>query len=129
MAPALPRLLVVDDEADIRETVELLVGVKLPGVEVVTAASGMDALQKLQAGRFDAVLTDFRMPGMDGAELVERLRASHPGLPTALFTAYVDSDFMRRMHDRHPGLKVIAKPLEIEGFTATLRELLGLRKA
>lgn len=124
----MPRLLVVDDEADIRETVELLVAAKLPGVDVVTAATGMDALQRLKEDRFDAVLTDFRMPGMDGAELVERLRAEHPSLPTALFTAYVDSEFLRRMHERLPGLKVIAKPLEIDSFTASLRELLGSGK-
>jgi CheY-like chemotaxis protein len=82
------RILVVDDEASIREVVALCLQ-RLGGWEVFTAASGHDALQKLQAEPPDAIILDVMMPEMDGFTFLKYLRAdpSTQPIPVVLLTA------------------------------------------
>jgi DNA-binding NtrC family response regulator len=84
--PARARLLVVDDEPHQRE---MLSGIlDRAGYQVETAADGHEAVRLLERGSFDLILTDQRMPGMEGIELLERVRGAHPSLPVVLMTAY-----------------------------------------
>lgn len=110
----MPRLLLVDDEPDILETVVLLIDARLPGVAVTTAGNGLAALEALQRERFDAVLTDYKMPGMDGATLIQRIRERWPGLPALMFTAFMDAGTLAEVHAKVPGLKIIPKPLDVD---------------
>ena len=66
VAKPLPRLLVVDDEPDILETVRLVLTFAIPDLHVSTASNGVEALLELERNDIDAVLTDYKMPGMDG---------------------------------------------------------------
>jgi two-component system NtrC family sensor kinase len=69
-------VLVVDDEADIREALsEILRGARH---RVVTASSGREALQRLATERYDAILTDIRMPDLDGRALYEEIARRWP---------------------------------------------------
>jgi DNA-binding NtrC family response regulator len=80
------RVLVVDDEADARTALaELLRG---DGYLVETAADGFKALGKVEEFAPDVVLTDLRMPGMHGVELLKRLRADRPDLVVLVMTAF-----------------------------------------
>src|SRR3712207_3091239 len=73
-----PRVLVVDDDAGVRYTLRETLA-SLSGVEVDEAADGEVALERLTAHPCDLVITDLRMPKMDGLELVRRLRRlAHP---------------------------------------------------
>ena len=82
-------ILLVDDEQLVRiATGEML---RELGHDVVEASSGADALAKLRAGSFDIVVTDYKMPRMNGAELAQHARAIHPGLPVLLITGYTGS--------------------------------------
>lgn len=108
------RLLLVDDEPDILETVAELVDATMPGVAVTPVPNGFVALETLERERFDAVLTDFKMPGMDGAVLIQRIRERWPGLPTLMFTAFMDTSTLAEIHARVPDLKIIPKPLDVE---------------
>jgi two-component system, NtrC family, response regulator AtoC len=78
------RVLVVDDEPGVRESVRILLS---GDYEVTTAASGDAALEAVQRDRPHLVLLDIIMPGMDGMELLERIRVSNPGLPVVILTA------------------------------------------
>jgi len=78
------RVLVVDDELGVRESVRILLS---EGYEVTTVASGDVALEAIQRERPHLVLLDIIMPGMDGMELLERVRVSDPGLPVVILTA------------------------------------------
>ena len=79
--------LVVDDAAvDQRIAGRLLE--KDAGLEVLYASDGVEALAAIKEREPDLVVTDMLMPNMDGLELVDRIRADHPGVPVILMTAY-----------------------------------------
>ncbi len=73
MAIGLPTLLLVDDEFATLEVLELLF--EPEGYRVLTAANGDEALELLGSDHVDLVITDYKMPKMDGVELCERMRA------------------------------------------------------
>lgn len=80
-------LLVVDDEDVRAATAEILIDADQ---DIVEAANVDDAFQRLrEEGKFDAVLTDFVMPGKSGGDLIRQLRADHPQLPILLVTGFV----------------------------------------
>jgi len=80
------RLLVVDDEEPQR--VMLANILERAGFAVVTAAEGREAMGRLEEGSFDLLLTDQRMPAMDGLELLDRAHKLQPRMPVVLMTAY-----------------------------------------
>lgn len=80
------RVLLIDDQPDVRESVSDML--KALGHNVSVAADGRTALQLVQNGTFDVVLTDLRMPGMDGLDLAKRLRALRPDVPVVLLTGW-----------------------------------------
>ena len=79
-------ILVVDDEACIRD-ICAQVAAEL-GYECVTAQNGEDAIKLLDERRFDAVLTDVRMPRCDGFELFDHIHANAPDTAVAMMTGY-----------------------------------------
>jgi len=68
------KILLVDDDQNLREVVAYILGEA--GHEVVLAGGGEEGLQRFTANRPDLVLTDVRMPGLDGIELLRRIRAA-----------------------------------------------------
>jgi len=83
------RILLVDDNANglaARRTV-----LEELGHRIVTAANGSEALEQFTAHKFDLVVTDYKMPRMDGLELIGRLRTHTPTLPIIMISGYVDT--------------------------------------
>ncbi len=78
-------LIVEDDEIFLRPLQRSL---EVAGYDVLTRSSGEEAIDTLKNDDADLVLTDKRLPGMDGVELVRRLKAEHPDLPVVVMTAY-----------------------------------------
>lgn len=114
------RILIVDD--DYRMTRTLADILSLSGHEVTEAGSGPDALEKVRALSFDCVLTDIKMPEMNGVELHRQLREAQPGLPVVLMTAYASDDLIRLGLDEGV-VGVFDKPLNINhllGFFSSL---------
>ena len=83
---AAKRVLVVDDDPEVLRFVETVLADE--GFEAVAAADGSDALRRLGERAFDLLLTDIRMPGMDGFELVRRARQSHPDVRVLFMSGY-----------------------------------------
>jgi two-component system response regulator MprA len=79
------RVLVVDDEPDVREAIET--ALQLDGHRVTTAVDGLEALQRLGRGEFDAIVLDVLMPNIDGFEVCRRIRASGSRAPVLILTA------------------------------------------
>jgi two-component system response regulator HydG len=91
MADPPARVLVVDDELEMAET--LADGLADRGYAAVAVSSGQEALARLAAESFDALVTDLRMPSVDGLDLLAAARRAAPDLPVLVMTAYgaVDS--------------------------------------
>jgi excisionase family DNA binding protein len=81
-----PRVLIVDDEPAVREM--LAKTLSLSHYDVQTAEDGETALECLKAGAIDLLITDLRMPGMDGLSLMRAARRCDPALPVIVITAY-----------------------------------------
>jgi two-component system OmpR family response regulator len=115
------RLLVVDDEPVI---LELLAGaLRFAGFDVLTAATGAEALRAAAAGRPDLILLDVMMPGCDGFEVIRRIHDGGPRIPVIFLTA---RDTPR---DRVAGLSLggddyITKPFSLDEMLARISAVL-----
>jgi diguanylate cyclase (GGDEF)-like protein len=79
-------ILVVDDNLEVRELLHQMT--TFLGYPSITAADGVDALEKMDQNTFDIVITDIRMPRMDGIELIRRIIANFPGVDIIAVTGY-----------------------------------------
>ena len=116
------RILIVDDDPDIRES--LPGGLSATGTEIATARDGEEALARVASEPPDIVLTDVRMPGLDGVELLRLLRDRAPEVDVILMTAYDDMptvvagmregarDFLVKPLDLHDLRRVVAEVFE-----------------
>ena len=115
------RLLVVDDDPSVREALELVLD--LNGFVVATAADGSEAIRTLAVDRPDAVILDVLMPGLDGLEVCQRMRAIGDRTPVLMLTARAE------VSERVAGLEAgaddyLVKPFASEELVARLRALL-----
>lgn len=85
-----PALLIVDDEAAIRELLQR--HFRYLGYDVATAENGVAALEALADRRTDIVISDIRMPEMDGVTLLERIRADYPMVRVIMITGFVTQE-------------------------------------
>ena len=115
------RILVVDDEAYITDLIAA--GLRFVGFEVDTAAEGRDALAKVAATRPDLVVLDISMPGIDGLEVVERLRRDGVATPVVFLTARdAPADRIRGLHVG--GYDYITKPFSLDELLARIEAIL-----
>ena len=84
------RILVADDDAVIREGLRRILTAE--GYDVETVSNGRAALERLEQQRFKLLVTDLKMPGMSGLEVLQSLRACQPELPVVLITGYAAID-------------------------------------
>ncbi len=119
------RLLIVDDEQDLRDVIQISLE-EFAGWEVVTAASGKEALLAAQTGHWDAILLDVSMPDMDGLCVFKQLQANPATkiIPIVLLTAKVlPSD---RRHFSQLGVAgVITKPFDPVTIGRETAKILG----
>lgn len=113
------RILLVDDDALISmSTVYMLEDL---GHDAVEANSGAQAIAELEKGeRFDLMITDFSMPHMNGGELAEAVRRTHPDLPILLATGYAEMP-----KGSNIALPRIGKPYSQEQLAAQIARLLA----
>jgi two-component system response regulator PilR (NtrC family) len=118
-------ILIADDEASIRDGLAELL--RDEGYEVTTAEDGTRAIAAIDGGNFDAVITDLRMPGADGLEVLRHTREVAPQTLVLLVTAYASVEtaveaLRQGAHD------YILKPLLFEDVLGKLRRLLEYRQ-
>ena len=109
------RILVVDDDPGVLST--LTANLELEGFSVTGASSAVAALDaSTKYGPFDLVITDMRMPEMNGAQLIRKLRVLQPGIPVILMTAFLESSAVAEVV-REGVFTVVTKPFEVEALT------------
>ncbi len=117
------RILLVDDEQALCRLTKLNLE-RTGEFEVATAYSGEEALERVQGADFDLVITDFRMPGMNGKELLDVLKVMNPQRPVVLFSIYHDdsSTITPDLEEKADGL--ISKPIDHEKLVQTIHQAL-----
>src|SRR3712207_8235219 len=114
-------ILVVDDEKSQREILEMILSGE--GYDVTTAASGEAALRIARERRFDLALTDLKMTGMDGIELLSRLLAFDSSIIVILLTAHGSIESAKEAL-RRGAFDYLEKPFERETLLETIRRAL-----
>lgn len=111
-------LLIVDDSKLARIVVGKAVGGLQPDWTRLEAANADEAISRIDAGGVDVAILDYNMPGRNGLDLAEHLRAAHPDMPIALATANVQDEIIARA--RNANVAFIAKPVTEEGVRGFL---------
>jgi CheY-like chemotaxis protein len=114
-------VLVVDDEPGWREMIKF--NLDGYGYRVLSASDGMAALDILGREKADLVLTDLKMPGMDGLALIAALRKKAPALPVVLMTGHDDEERMAKSQPEPPPL--FKKPFSIDDLNRLVHSFVG----
>ena len=119
------RILIVDDEQNIRALFQRILEKK--GYDVHCAATGEEALEKLETELFDVVVSDLKMPGMSGLDLLSRGRALNPTMPFIMLTAF------GTVHSAVEAMKegaydYLIKPIDTEEFKLVIEKALELHR-
>jgi DNA-binding NtrC family response regulator len=122
-------VLLVDDEPDIRDSLKMLLEASLDGVEVVTAESGLAGLDVLAARNVDLIITDYKMPGMNGLDFLQRAQRTAPKVPRILVTAFPDLEIAIKAINETGIENFFTKPFEPEQVLGVVRELLKEQRA
>jgi DNA-binding NtrC family response regulator len=118
-------ILVVDDDEGVRENLAELFD--LVGYTVLTAANATEAMEAMRKHAVDLLLTDYRMPGPNGVELIESARRAKPGLRAILMTAFGDT-FTEIESVRRGAIGYLNKPFEADEITGLVARILSLKR-
>jgi DNA-binding NtrC family response regulator len=119
-------ILVVDDEPEFLRSVEKIL--RKEGFFVVTAEGGGAAIQELARRPFDLVLTDLRMPGLSGQELLEAIHDASGGTAVVIVTAYGDVDSYLELMTRG-AYDYLLKPIRKEELLRVVGRVIGRRNS
>ncbi|MDP1546510.1 MAG: response regulator transcription factor [Anaerolineales bacterium] len=114
-------ILVIDDEAPLRKTMARIL--QQAGFQVTTAEDAEQGLAFLKTSKFDLILTDLRMPGIQGLDALKLITANYPSLPVVLFTAQPDVNSAVEAL-RHGAIDYLLKPLKPEALIERVRAIL-----
>ncbi len=117
-------ILIVDDEDGVLSVLKNSLRKLGEQFRVSTAEGGEAAMDMLIQRKYDLVVTDYKMAGMNGLELLEKIHAVHPDTRVILMTAY-GSAAVESEASRLQAYKYLAKPLEIDAFRQIVREAAG----
>jgi two-component system chemotaxis response regulator CheY len=117
------KVLAVDDSMTMRQLVSL--SLRQAGYEVVEATDGLDALAKLEAARFDLVVTDLYMPRLDGIGLIKRVRGLSSYRFTPILMLTTESDASRKAEGQAAGATGwIIKPFQPDQLLKVVKRVL-----
>ncbi|HOK46606.1 MAG TPA: response regulator, partial [Bryobacteraceae bacterium] len=114
-------ILIVDDEEVVRDS--LVHWFTEEGYDVDSSASAPDALSKLAGREFDLVIADIRMPGMDGIELLEKIRSEQLDTSVIVMTGYASVETAVRAL-KHGAFDYITKPFDPDDLSVVVRNAL-----
>lgn len=123
---ATTRIMIIDDEKIVGDMAKL--SLEAEGYAVETFLNAEPALARLQEETFDVVITDYKMKGIDGMEVLKTVRTLHPSTEVIMITAFANLDaaieaLRRDVHDFFP------KPVRIKELKASIQRALQKRAA
>ncbi len=122
----LPRILLVDDDTVLLQVLSETLRQRIPDLMIDTCLSGLQALERLQIADYDAVISDIKMPNLDGLALLGKIQSGWPHIPIILMTGHGEEELVNR------GLQggafdFIHKPIERDSFIASVRRAIQAR--
>jgi two-component system, NtrC family, response regulator AtoC len=120
MSKNLKRVLIVDDEAVVRNGIKRALEKK--GISAMLAANAHEAFDLLSVNSFDLVLLDIRMPDMDGLSVLKQIRAQYPGLNVIMITGYPTIETAVQC-TKHGALDYLVKPFRLDDLEFSLNKL------
>src|SRR5690348_12205963 len=99
----------------------------MEGLEIATAESALTALEKIAQSDYDAIITDIKMPGMDGLTLLSKIKEVRPETPTLLITGHGEHDLAIQAL-RGGAYDFIQKPIERDYLVASLKRAIETRR-
>lgn len=116
-------IMLVDDEEEVRKSIIKQIDWESAGFKVVgDAENGEDALEKIEMLEPDVVLTDIRMPFMDGLALAEKIRQRYPSMKVVIFSGYDDFEYAQKAIKLNV-TEYILKPVNVEELTSILKRI------
>lgn len=120
-------ILLVDDDTVLLQALSHTISLRMSGVEVEIADSANVALDLVQQQEYDAVVSDIKMPGMDGLDLLEKVLERYPDIPVLLITGHGEHELAIRAL-RRGAYDYIQKPIDRDDFVASLFRALQTRQ-
>ncbi len=117
---ARPSVLVVDDDLALLRALPQMLSLRLQEVCVETSASALEALERIRANDYDAIVSDIKMPDMDGLTLLLRVHEIYPEMPVLLITGHGEHDLAVQAL-RGGAYDFIQKPIDRDYFVAALQ--------
>lgn len=118
MAEIKPTVLLVDDESELLDLYST--EFEYAGFSTLRASNGKEAYQLFQKEKIDVVVSDVRMPGGDGVELLEKIKKTAPNIPVILVTGYADITLDQAI--KKGAATLISKPADYDDLIATVQK-------
>jgi signal transduction histidine kinase len=115
----IPYVLIVDDDAALLEALPQALSLRMTAIQVDTSDSALDALKQAQENDYDAIVSDIKMPGMDGLALLAKIQELRPETPTLLITGHGEHDLAVQAL-RGGAYDFIQKPIDRDYMVAAL---------
>jgi PAS domain S-box-containing protein len=121
------RILLVDDDVALLEALPQAILLRMERIQIDTSETATDALERIREVDYDAIVTDIKMPVMDGLALLGEIGKVRPGTPTLLITGHGEHDLAVRAL-RGGAYDFVAKPIDRDYFIASLERAIGMRR-
>ncbi len=121
------RVLIVDDEETLTWSMAKSLSKDKDKYEVIIANNGKEAINLLKKNKIDLVITDIRMPDINGLDLLVKIRKEYPEIKVIIMTAYGSSDVQKEAN-RRGSIYYVEKPFEISDIRKIIIDLIGKKK-
>jgi PAS domain S-box-containing protein len=121
------RILLVDDDAALLDALPEALRLRMNGVQIDTSETALDALDRIRDTDYDAIVSDIKMPGMDGLALLHEIGELRPRTPTLMITGHGERDLAVQAL-RGGAYDFVQKPIDRDYFVASLERAIELRR-
>jgi two-component system sensor histidine kinase/response regulator len=120
-------VLIVDDDPALLDALSDMLRLRIDGLEVETSSAALDALDRISDRDYDAIVVDIKMPGMDGLELLGRIRVLRPDTPTLLITGHGEHELAVQAL-RGGAHDYVQKPIDRDYFVGSVNHAIEVHR-